>query len=125
MTDIRKSLNVITQAEHLIENDISNKPMVENMATKLGDLTSVGIGDQNADLYVTRRGSIDAVGKPSKEFNSEAYGITITQPDVLDAQYLYYMLMYLHSSGYWKSIASGSLKLVNIKKDDILNIPLK
>lgn len=97
----------------------------ESVGKKLGDLISISTGKDDADLYVTRRGSLESVGKPTKEYNKEAYGITIKDRELLDTQYLYYMLMYVHSSGYFKSKAKGTTNLVNITKDDILNIPVK
>lgn len=97
----------------------------ESVGEKLGDLISISTGQEDADLYVIRRGSLESVGKPTKEYNKEAYGITIKDRDLLDPQYLYYMLMYVHSSGYFKSKAKGSTNLVNMTKDDILNIPVK
>lgn len=78
----------------------------------------------DADVYVVRRGSEDKVGEPSKEHIPHAYGIKVTDTETLDAGYLYYVLKYLHSSGYWKDKTHGSLRLVNIRKDDLENIPL-
>lgn len=97
----------------------------ESIGSTLRELISITTGKEDADLYVTRRGSLGSVGKPSNEYNKEAYGITINDKDKLDPQYLYYILMYLHSSGYFKSKAKGTTELVNITKDDILDIPVK
>jgi len=106
-------------------DEYKGKKTNESVGNTLGDLISISTGREDADLYVIRRGSLESVGKPTKEYNKEAYGITIKDRDVLVPQYLYYMLMYVHSSGYFKSKAKGSTNLVNITKDDILNIPVK
>jgi len=106
-------------------NDSKTALKNESVGNTLGDLISISTGKEDADLYVIRRGSLESVGKPTKEYNKEAYGITIKERDLLDPQYLYYMLMYVHSSGYFKSKAKGSTNLDNITKDDILNIPVK
>lgn len=106
-------------------DEYKGKKTNESVGNTLGDLISISTGQEDADLYVIRRGSLKSVGKPTKEYNKVAYGITIKDRDLLDPQYLYYMLMYVHSSGYFKSKAKGSTNLVNITKDDILNIPVK
>lgn len=97
----------------------------ESVERKLGDFISISTGNEHADLYVTRRGTLESVGKPSKEYNPESYGITIKDTNVLDASYLYYMLSYIHSTGYFKQKAKGTTRLVNIKKEDILDISIK
>ena len=112
--------NGLTVMEGAVQNDI---PGID--ADCGGGMITVTTGDENADLYVTRRGSLDAVGKPTKEYNKESFAITVNDPNELDSHYLYYMLSYIHSTGYFKTKANGTTNLVNIRKEDILNIPVK
>lgn len=95
--------------------------LFENESAKLGDYIKVSVNDPNADFWVTRRGSKETVGKPSREFNPENYGITVTSKDLLP-DYLFYAFMNLHNQGYFIPLAKGTLRLVNIRADDIRNI---
>ena len=92
---------------------------------KLGDLISIKIDDPNADLWVIRRGSIDRVGKPQRTYSKEAFGVTVTRPDLLMPEYLYYMLEHLWLQGLWKRMARGTLALVSIRKSDLEDIPVR
>lgn len=92
--------------------------------TKLGDLVKVGTNMQDADFWITRRGSIDKVGHPSKDFNKEHFGVKVTRPDVLDPRYAYYMMQHIANTGHYKQHAVGSTNLVNIRAEHIINIPL-
>ena len=92
---------------------------------KLGDLIKARVGEQEADFWIVRRGSEDQVGRPTKTFNPQHIGIKVIATDSLDPNYLYYFLEYLWSQGIFKKIATGSLRLVNIKVSDILNIPVQ
>jgi len=71
-----------------------------------------------------RRGSENAVGEPVKKYNPEHFGITVTRKDLLMPDYLYYAMLNVYNQGYYKPLAKGTLRLVNIRKDDILNIPI-
>ena len=91
-------------------------------ARKLGDLISILKGNPHADFWVVRRGSASEVGKPTREFNTEHFGITVEKTDTVLPDYLYYWFEYAHGQGHFERMARGSLKLVNIRKADILNI---
>lgn len=93
--------------------------------SKLGDLISVEVGNPNADFWVVRRGSADTVGTPTRTFSEESYGITVKDRERLDSNFLFYMFQYVASQGYFKARAKGSLKLVNIIKNHITDIPLE
>ncbi len=93
------------------------------MAT-LGDMIKVKLNDPAADFWVTRRGTDKAVGRPTKTFAPEAFGITVVAKDRLLPDYLFYVFLHLAETGYFKARASGSLKLVSIRSGDILSIPV-
>lgn len=94
----------------------------ETYEQKLGSLISIKVGDKDADFWIVRRGSVDKVGMPTKTFNSQAYGIKVLDRTQVLPDYLYYYFMYLQQTGYWKSLSHGTLKLVNIRMNDIKNI---
>jgi len=91
---------------------------------KLGDLVTMSKGMEDADFWIEYRGSINTVGKPSKEYGPHKLGIKVTATDRLDPKYLYYMFMHLHNQGQFAKIANGTTNLVNIRIRDIANIPL-
>jgi hypothetical protein len=70
--------------------------------------------DPNADFWITRRGSMETVGRPHKEFAPESIGITVNK-EHLDPTYAYYMMQHLHGQGHWKQHATGTTNLVNIR----------
>lgn len=98
--------------------------MEAEQANFLHDVASVRVNDPDADFWIARRGSQDAVGKPTREFSPEAFGIKVQRPDVVLPDYLFYAMQYLHSQGYWKPIATGSLRLVNIRAKDVRDVRL-
>lgn len=91
---------------------------------KLGDLVKVGTNMEDADFWITRRGSLDQVGHPSREFNKEHFGIKVTKPEILDPRYAYYMMQHIAHSGHYRQHATGITNLVNIKSSHITDIPL-
>ena len=90
---------------------------------KLDDLCDVRTNFPEADFWIIRRGSIEAVGKPIKTFSKEAIGIKVVS-DALVPDYLYYWFMHLHASGIFQQLATGSLRLVNIRTADIAHLPV-
>ena len=96
----------------------------ESAQSTLSDFAKIGINMEDADLWLIRKGSVDTVGKPTKEYDPERIGIKITRTDVLHTQYLYYMLLHIFTSGYWKNKARGALRLKNIRIEDVKHIQL-
>lgn len=93
-------------------------------AGRLGDFVAVKTNDPSADFWMERRGGIDTVGRPMREFSPYAFGITITATDRLDANYLFYMMEHIWRMGAWRGIATGSTKLVNITAKDVRDYPI-
>ncbi len=99
--------------------------LTESVApSRLGDLITVKLKDEDADFWVVRRGSLETVGKPVREYNPEHYGIKVTRTDLMLPDYLFYMLQYIHMQGVFKRVAKGTLKLVNITADQLKAIPI-
>ena len=77
---------------------------------------------KNRYNIVLTKQDIDRMERP----NIQSYfGIKVKRTDVLDPQYLRYLMQYLHQRGYFRSIASGIGGRVNIKLDDITRIKLQ
>ena len=92
---------------------------------RLKDLCEVKMNMSNADFWITRRGDKKSVGKPTKDFNSENIGIKVTSTNLIDPNYLFYMMMYMHNAGMWQEKSNGTLSLVNIKIEDVKSIQLE
>ena len=100
------------------------RDLMEKVIQRLGAFVDVKIDDPDADIWLVRRGSIDAVGKPTHRYAPENYGLTIRDKSVLLPRFLYYALEYVHMQGYWRGHATGTTKLVNIKADDVKAVPI-
>jgi hypothetical protein len=91
---------------------------------KLGDLCTIKTNFPDADFWLVRKGMESKCGKPHKEYNPEDIGIKVTATDIILPSYLYYVMMHLHNSGYYRDKTIGSLNLKHIRSSDIKNIPL-
>ena len=96
----------------------------ESAGTRLKDIAKIATNMQDADFWLVRKGSDKTVGKPVTEFDPSRIGIKVVRTDVLDPKYLYYVMMNLHNQGHFARIANGTTNLVNIRVEDIANIPL-
>jgi hypothetical protein len=111
MSGIRQFMNLIETAQALASD-----------AVTLGDLCEVKTNFEDADFWIVRRGTENAVGTPTREFNPQHIGIRIVRPDVLVPTYAFYLIQFLHQRGTFKQIATGTLRLVNIKTTDVKSI---
>lgn len=91
----------------------------------LKSLIKMKVGDKGADFWVVRRGSAAKVGTPTRTWNKEHIGVTVTQTQVLLPDFLFYLLQYLHGQGVWKCASHGTTNLVNIRQTDLGNIPVQ
>ena len=98
------------------------KELFENMGLRLKDACEVSTNLADADFWLQRKGSTQTVGTVLKEFSPENIGIKVIRTDMLDAQFLYYKMMHIFNTGYWAQHSSGSLKLQNIKTEDVKNL---
>ena len=90
----------------------------------LSDLCTIKTDFPDADFWLVRRGTEDTVGKPVKEFDPQRIGIKVERTDVLDPNYLFYLMQHLQNRGVFKSMATGSIRLVHITTGQIKSIPL-
>jgi hypothetical protein len=104
--------------------DIGEEEITEASSSRLKDLCAVKTNFPDADFWLQRNGSESTVGTPTKTFSPDNIGIKVTATDVLDPKYLYYTMMHIHNTGYWKARATGTLRLVHIKASDVANMPV-
>lgn len=101
-----------------ISEDEEKKPRT------LGELIKIGTRMEDADFWIHRRGDINRLGHPTKEYNPEHFGVKVTRPDVLDPKYAYYMMMHVANTGHYRQHAVGSTNVMNIRASHITDIPL-
>lgn len=92
----------------------------------IGDLATVTIGAPGADVWLVRRGTEEALGRPLQEAAPEAYGLTIKPEyrDQLDPRYFYYVLQALHSGGAWRGLGRGTTRLQNLTKAGVASMTI-
>lgn len=95
----------------------------ENVSTSLSEKAEIKTNFPEADFWIVRKGTENKVGTPTKNFSPEHIGIKVTSDDLLP-DYLYYAMQYIHSTGYYRPLSHGTLKLKNIKVSDVANIKL-
>jgi hypothetical protein len=107
--------------------ELSGQPLTEraDVPQDLGDCCTIKVGLEDADFWIVRRGSDKTVGQPTREYSREAIGVKVLRTDLLDPNYLYYLIQFLHSRGLFRQMARGTTTLVNIRVNDIARIPLR
>jgi len=91
---------------------------------KLSNFSDIKVNFPEADFWLTRKGSIKELGKPTRNFNKEKIGIKVTS-NKIDPNYLFYMIQYLYTNGFFEKEAVGVLDLKNIRVSTIKDIQLK
>ena len=91
---------------------------------RLKDLAVIRTDFTDADFWISRRGSIETIGQPSRVFSPYHIGVKIEQTNVLLPDYLYYMFLHWYQVGQWRPLAYGSLSLVHIRVADVRNVEL-
>lgn len=94
----------------------------EAVSTSITSMCRIGVNMEDADFWLTRKGTEKAVGKPVKDFTSENIGVKVTATDKVNPDYLFYVFMHLHQSGYWQAHAHGTLGLKNISVSDVKSL---
>ena len=92
---------------------------------KLKHIVDLSVNNPDADFWLIRKGSANMVGRPTREFSPEHIGVTVTRPDLVLADYLFYVFEHLANQGVFVSMAHGTTNLQNIRIKDIKNIPLR
>lgn len=98
--------------------------IAESVSPRLKDLAKIATNMPDADFWLVRKGSDKTVGKPVKEFDPSRIGVKVVRTDVIDPNYLYYVMMNLHNQGMFARLSNGTTNLVNITVADIANIPI-
>lgn len=98
--------------------------MLQVLIMRLKNLAVIRTNFEEADFWVSRRGSIETVGQPSRVFSPYHIGIKVEQTEILLPDYLYYMFLHWYQIGQWQPLAYGSLSLVHLRVEDVSNIEL-
>ncbi len=91
---------------------------------KLFNIAKVKTNFPDADFWIVRKGSELTVGKPTRTYSPEHFGVKVEQTKIILPDYLYYALMHLHNVGYFSRLARGTLSLKHITRCDVENIRL-
>ena len=91
---------------------------------RLKDLCEIKTEFPEADFWVTKKGDIDTLGKPTKEYDPEKIGVKVVRTDLLVPGYLFYVFEYLVINGAFASMAKGATNLKHISVDDVKNLPI-
>jgi hypothetical protein len=91
---------------------------------RLKDLCDVKTNFPDADFWITRKGDMNSVGKPTKEFDPEKIGIKVVRTDLLLPDYLYYVFEFLVMNGSFATMVRGNTNLKNITVDDVKNLAI-
>jgi hypothetical protein len=98
------------------------KELFENMGLRLKDVCEVSTNMVDADFWLQRKGSLETVGTVLKDYSPENIGVKVIRTDIMDAKFLYYKMMHIHNTKYWQQLAKGSLKLQNIRTEDVKDL---
>lgn len=91
---------------------------------KLKDFCEIKTNMQDADFWLVRKGTNDKVGMPTRVFNKEHIGVKVNDPDKIDKNYLFYVMMFFYSVGTFKKWAKGTLNLKHIELNDVKQISI-
>ena len=89
----------------------------------IGNFCEFKINFPEADFWLQRKGSEKTVGMPTKEYSSENIGVKVISTELILPDFLFYYFQHLHNSGLFEKHSYGTLKLKNIRIEDIKNIP--
>ena len=91
---------------------------------KLKQIVNLSVDNPNADFWIVRRGNARQVGRPTREYSPEHIGVTVTRPDLVLPDYLYYVFEYLANQGKIAELSHGTTGLRNIRIRDLENISI-
>lgn len=91
---------------------------------KLSNVAIIKTAFIGADFWIIRRGTRATVGTPVHTYAQYHIGVKVTATEILIPDYLFYCIAHAQQSGYFASIARGTLALVHITTDDIKQIQL-
>ncbi len=92
---------------------------------KLKHIVDLSVDNPGADFWIVRVGSEKQVGRPTREYSPEHIGVTVTRPDLVIPDYLFYVFEYLAGQGAFAELAQGTTGLKTISVKDLKNIPLR
>ena len=96
--------------------------VVEANQIRLKAVASVKVNDEKADLWLQRQGDASRLGRPSKEYRANWWGVTVTDTDRINPGWLFYAFQLLYDRGHWQQWATGSTGRQQLRKKHIQNI---
>lgn len=91
---------------------------------KLKDFCDIKTNMQDADFWLVSSSSSDKVGMPIRIFDKDYIGVKVTATDVLDKDYLFYLMMFFYSIGTFKKWSRGTIGLQHIRVKDVEQITI-
>lgn len=91
---------------------------------KLSEFATIKTNFEDADFWIKTKGSEQTVGEPTKEFSPSNIGVKVTATDVINPDYLFYVIQLHHQMGYFRITCYGTLKLKHIRVQSVKNILL-
>lgn len=84
---------------------------------KLKTFLDFKLNNPEAGFWIIRRGNSETVGTTTREFSPDHIGVTITRPDLVLPDFMFYYMDYLAKVGALTSVSSGNgtLRQINIK----------
>jgi len=84
---------------------------------KLKTFLDFKLNNPEAGFWIIRRGNSEIVGTTTREFSPDHIGVTITRPDLVLPDFMFYYMDYLAKVGALTSVSSGNgtLRQINIK----------
>ena len=85
---------------------------------KLKHAARVKVNFSRADFWLVRKGGINKVGEPTREFSAEHIGVKAFR-EKFNPQFLFYLMTFLFNEGAFKPLATGTTDLQNIRVEDV------
>ena len=92
---------------------------------RIKDICEIHSNFPDADFWLVRRGTKEAIGRPTNKFHKESIGIKITATDAVLPDYLFRWFQFIHSRKFFEQHATGALNLVHITSKFVSELPVK
>ena len=122
--DLDSDLGRQPEQDEYEDDDEDGEEKTAARGAKLGDFVKLKVGMEDADFWIVRRGTPEKVGTPVREWGPELIGVKVERTDLLLPDYLFYMMMHIAGTGYFRRLATGSTGLVNIRISDVGDLPM-
>jgi len=84
---------------------------------KLKHAARVKTSFRGADFWLVRKGGINKVGEPTREYSPEHIGIKANEK--FNPSFLFYLMQFLFNEGAFRPLAIGTTDLQSIRVEDV------